>query len=94
MKVVGFVRILLCIGIILNFQFTVSNPLHAQDDLSAYKFLQLKANHLHYDSASPTMQKFISRWNRVNTAYVLRCQYHGYSYPRCCRRRRYHAPDS
>lgn len=65
MKEVGFVRILLCIGIILNFQFSVPNPLHAQDDLSAYKFLQLKANHLHYDSASPTMQKFISRWNRV-----------------------------
>ena len=30
-----------------------------------YKFLNLKANHLYYDSTSPTMQTFIKRWHHV-----------------------------
>jgi len=36
-----------------------------EDDLANYKFLKLGANHLHYDTASPSMQHFLQRWQHV-----------------------------
>ena len=39
----------------------------AQGDLSEYKFLKLNANHLHYDSTSPSMQALAERWHRLST---------------------------
>ena len=65
MKNSRYIRVLLCIGIVFNFHFSFFNAAKAQDDYSAYKFLNRKANHLHYDSTSPAMQTFIARWNRL-----------------------------
>lgn len=54
------IKLLLCISV---FQFP--SVVSAQDDISSYKFLKLEANHLHYDSNSPSMQAFKERWSRV-----------------------------
>lgn len=65
MNAVGLMSMFLCASIIFNLQPSTFNSLHAQDDLSEYKFLKLDANHLHYDSTSATMQNFVERWNHV-----------------------------
>ena len=44
-KYIYVVKLLLCISFI-----QISSVVSAQDDLSAYKFLKLDANHLCYDS--------------------------------------------
>ena len=56
-RIVAIVALLLCTAPLWGQQ--------APEELEKYKFLKLGLNHLHYDTASPSMQCFMQRWQHV-----------------------------
>lgn len=47
--------------------FLASGTVAAQEASPSYPFIRYNLNHLRYDTASPTMQAFLTRWRNMNT---------------------------